>query len=723
MTDSADIDRFVLGGYEYQSRLGLDKETLAESVPRLLDPKAATETVHWQRNYLYAAVLEGEEGPIEVVVKQFPGGGGDSRGSKAARSWRMALEFLSHGLPTPEPVLLAEATDPRDASFFVTRRLGDVLEARYLLRAVNVGEEQDKFPHVDVELFLVSLGHLVREMHESGIWHRDLSIGNVLISRPNQPGAGAALHLLDLNRARLVPQLSNSQRTRDLCRMALDLSHHQRIFLEAYWGEPLASNDSRWRMYRLYRSGFLGRVEAKRKVRRVSGKLRRLFLGRGTHAHIPAAPSEASTRDRIVWDHLSDQPHQHATRWQRLRVRGSDFAAHTDAAISLLGSVPGIWSRYRELTKQLHTGEVSWGIPGISVRPGEEDPKDLLKLIRDLGSKHVLVRIHPWEEERSRELELSRRLSGDGYNVAFALPQNRDLVRDLSRWRSAVEEIAEQFSPFGRHFQIGQAVNRSKWGVWTYREYIDLAEVASEVLREYDGVELLGPAVIDFEFHALASILNLRKADVHFEIVSSLLYVDRRGAPEASQLGFDSVGKVTLLKAIAETSASSGDRCWIPEFNWPLWEGPHSPAGKTVSVDEDTQANYLVRYFLLVLGTGFVERVYWWQMIARGYGLVEPSAEGLRRRPSFHAMATLIGQLEGSTFLGPIPAEAPAHLYRFRTADGGETIVGWSAADPARVQLPGAVQRITTRDGRSSAADGSSEGQVTGSPTYFRLSD
>ena len=53
-------------------------------------------------------------------------------------------------------------------------------------------------------------------------------------------------------------------------------------------------------------------------------------------------------------------------------------------------------------------------------------------------------------------------------------------------------------------------------------------------------------------------------------------------------------------------------------------------------MDEETQADYLVRYYLLTLGTGLVERVFWWQVVARGYGLVDPAdpASPRRRPPS-----------------------------------------------------------------------------------------
>jgi hypothetical protein len=83
----------------------------------------------------------------------------------------------------------------------------------------------------------------------------------------------------------------------------------------------------------------------------------------------------------------------------------------------------------------------------------------------------------------------------------------------------------------------------------------------------------------------------------HFDAVSALLYVDRCGPPEGRQAGFDTLDKVRLLRAIADTGVNGGrGRCWITEMNWPLWEGPHSPAGRAVAIDEEIQADHLARY-------------------------------------------------------------------------------------------------------------------------------
>ena len=379
------------------------------------------------------------------------------------------------------------------------------------------------------------------------------------------------------------------------------------------------------------------------------------------------------------------------------------------------------------LARELYRRPTPFAGAGVCVRPLPDAPDLLLAALADLGLDKVLLRLHPWEDDHDAEEDLARELAGRGYELAFALPQNRDLVRDPARWRHQIEELAARFTPYGSHFQVGQAINRSKWGVWRYGEYLELAAQAAEILRRFPGTLILGPAVIDFEYHVTASLLNLRRAGVYFDVVSSLLYVDRRGAPEASQLGFDTVGKVLLLKAIAETGRNCGPESWVTEVNWPLWEGPHSPAGRTVSVDEQTQADYLARYYLLALTTGAVERVYWWQLVARGYGLIarRRDASGQRaelvRRPAFATLATLARELRDSRFLHPLPSPEGTRLFLFRDADGRERVAAWSTEGRRRAELPRPASTIVSRDGERSRAPAGTGIELFPSVRYFCL--
>lgn len=704
---------------------------LNELVRRWCDPSQALRTLHWGRNYLYESDGGGGEGTsLSVVVKQFRNQGLRKRlrrrfkGSKAEQSWTVARALFEAEILTPRPLALLESKRPDGPSFFVSELVGEVFEARYFFRALAAGREAELFPDVDPARFLRALGKAVRRLHLARFWHRDLSSGNLLVRQDESAEDGFLFYLVDLNRTRAGRRLTVSERTRDLCRLPIFDAELRRIFLSAYWGG--APSLPKRLLYELDRRAFLAKNRWKKVVRRPGAFLSDLLFQRQAHAHIPPPPEGAGKRDKAVWDALSDQPHQHAGRLERLLVRAADLPVHAQALVAVAMAAPRIRRRYHQLVAERYSCRLPFEGIGIALRPVPERSREVLEALDDLGVKKLLLRLHPWEDDHRHEEALARELVGRGFELAFAVPQNRQLVRDLDRWRAALEEIGERFAPLGRHFQIGQAINRSKWGVWNGREYLRLASTASEVLRRAGEVEILGPGVIDFEFHITAGILNLKRAGVHFDAAASLLYVDRRGAPENTQLGFDTVAKVTLLKAIADTARNCEGRSWITEVNWPLWEGPHSPAGRKVAVDEETQADYLVRYYILTLCSGMVERVYWWQLFARGYGLVVEEDGTLRRRPSFRALAHLNRRLSGATSLGPVRTSEtvpePARLYRFKTASGDDLVVAWSVAGESEATLPASAVAVFDRDGAELPAPDSSTVTLGTSPSYYLLS-
>jgi tRNA A-37 threonylcarbamoyl transferase component Bud32 len=697
---------------------------LAAELARLLDPAAALESLHWGRNYLYRAQLAGPAGPLDVVVKQYREDDLKGRfnrwlkGPKAARAFAAARACQAAGVATPEPILWARAVRRGGPSFYVCRHAAGGTELRYLLRAARAGTAAEDFPQLDAAALLAATGRLLARCHAAGLQHRDASVGNFLVVPT--AGGGFEVVVVDLSRARLGRPPGWAARHRDLNRLALDRPELWEPFLTGYWGA--APTARQLRTFQVFQRAFESKGRSKRPLKAVGAALKALGPRRA-HAHIPQAPEGAGRRDKVVWDYLSDQPHQHAGRWEKALVRLADAPAHVHQLVVAAAALPRIRRRYHELQAGLYQQPVPFDGIGLAVRPYPDAPEAVLDGVADLGVGHVLVRLHPWQQEHDTEEELARALAERGITLAFALPQNRDLVNDPARWEAAIAELAERFTPYGRSFQLGHAINRSKWGIWRPEEYLELAERALPLLRRHPGVEVLGPGVIDFEPQPLASLLNLKRPAFRLDGVASLLYVDRRGAPESPQLGFDTVGKVALMKAIADTARNSAPRLWVTEVNWPLREGPHSPAGKGVSVDEEHQASYLARYYLLALGTGWVERVYWWQLIARGYGLVCPDETGgLRRRPAFAALAQLQRRLGGSLFQGPLPAPEGARLYGFQVADGTQVVVGWTVGEtPLRASLPGPAQHTEDRDGHELPSSPSPEVELVGAPRYFAL--
>ncbi|HVS02137.1 MAG TPA: hypothetical protein VMT16_05145, partial [Thermoanaerobaculia bacterium] len=154
-----------------------DGGDLPAALPRLLDPAAARETLHWGRNYLYVAdwPARGEgAGGEAVVVKQFRNQGWRRRldrrlrGSRAERSWRMAWALRAAGIGTPEPVLWMEGRAAEAPSWLVTRHLAGWTEARYYVRALNAGEAEARFPDLPSAAFLAAVAALARRLHDRG---------------------------------------------------------------------------------------------------------------------------------------------------------------------------------------------------------------------------------------------------------------------------------------------------------------------------------------------------------------------------------------------------------------------------------------------------------------------------------------------------------------------------------------------------------------------------
>jgi hypothetical protein len=162
---------------------------------------------------------------------------------------------------------------------------------------------------------------------------------------------------------------------------------------------------------------------------------------------------------------------------------------------------------------------------------------------------------------------------------------------------------------------------------------------------------------------------------------------------------------------------------WITEVNWPLkGTGKYSPASGNPNVTEDEQADYLIRYYVLCLATGYVERIYWWQLVAPGYGLIDSREEPWRKRPSFFAFKTMVSFLRDSEFQGTI-SHSMAEIFVFHRE--GESFVviwtkdklHWGKSLDLDSFLPGEVDRIVGREGEDiPVQDGQIE--INGSPKY-----
>ncbi len=424
-------------------------------------------------------------------------------------------------------------------------------------------------------------------------------------------------------------------------------------------------------------------------------------------------------KETFRWNPYADQPHNMAPKNERLRHHFKHAGSYFPLLFSNLRKLgPGL-KLYRKYRKFQYREKVRITDPfAVAVSPLGDRNEEVVALLEELGVSKTLVRIASWEMDQFDEIEaLLILLKKRGTGIIFAVLQQRDDVLFPEKWEAFLDEAFSRFHKFSPYFEIGHAWNRTKWGVWDYTEYLSLAEKAVTSAEKHD-VKLVGPAVIDFEFHLYPPVLK----KIPFDVASSLLYVDRMGAPETYQAGWDTSKKLALLRATVDVCLEERP-LWITEVNWPLKNtGKYSPASGKPNVTEDEQADYLVRYYVLCLATGFVERIYWWQLVAPGYGLIVSREEPWRKRPSFFAFKTMVSMLKDSEFQGTIP-HPMAEIFVFHR-DGENFVVVWTKDESNWGKflaldsfLPGQVDRVVGRDGEDiPVQDGQIE--INGSPKY-----
>jgi hypothetical protein len=425
------------------------------------------------------------------------------------------------------------------------------------------------------------------------------------------------------------------------------------------------------------------------------------------HPEDPRPGNPSRSRDHFRWDDRHHQPHTDMGKWEKF------FASRSDAAqfLRLLGRNvtrfgPVVW-RYRAL---LHTPQAPQPVAndtfGVAVSPTPETWGRYLERIRDLDVRALLIRVPSWAPEPVFALhdELAR-LREEGTRFTFTLLQNRELVNDPERWGAFVCRAAARLGDLEPTFQLGHAINRKKWGIWHPDEYVRLMEAAAPARDASPSCRWIGPPVIDFEYYfTIHYLVGERPFD--FDGIAALLYVDRRGSPHNVQYGhFDLYRKILLLRAVIQASGHPDVPIHLTEFNWPLkGSGKHSPAGEHVQTDEAGQARYLVLYYLTAAATGQVASTFWWQLVARGYGLLDEDDAWTERR-AYRAFMHLLARTRGRVVRRLPESIRPLRGFLLQRGDQTEAML-YTAGEELPLDPAFPVQDATDLIGNVLAAKG-----------------
>jgi len=274
-------------------------------------------------------------------------------------------------------------------------------------------------------------------------------------------------------------------------------------------------------------------------------------------------------------------------------------------------------------------------------------------------------------------------------------------------------EVVRRYKPFGvRTYEIWNEPNASTF--WKPQpnpgDYAKLLEVAYKSCKDADPEStVIGCSTAGTDLDFIGRVLD---AGGHRSMDGISFHPYCQPLPPEKKLLTD----ISKLKGI-----SSGKPLWITEIGFPTYAG-------AAGVDEETQANYAVRTFLLARASPAVERVFWYDFQNDGEDQEEAEFNfGLVRldrapKPAYRACRTMASLVRN---LRPEELRLVGNMYlvKFGAGEDGLTAV-WrlGGAESVDIPCPGGHYRLIDRDGESrvvEAKGGSLEVMVSEKPRYI----
>ena len=194
--------------------------------------------------------------------------------SNARRSWNNASEMLRRGIATPTPIAFLEPSVRNQSgfSYFACEYIAEAISARELFDAFTAGKVAHRgFPK---QTLYVAIADFLVTMHARGVFHRDLSAGNLLLKAGDHENP--YVMLVDTSRARFCDRpLGRLSRTRDLMRLCHPLDWPNRSELVGlYYARLGTSPGPGWRLPFAY---YDWKHVAKRRLRGLLAQARKMI--------------------------------------------------------------------------------------------------------------------------------------------------------------------------------------------------------------------------------------------------------------------------------------------------------------------------------------------------------------------------------------------------------------------------------------------------------------
>ena len=342
------------------------------------------------------------------------------------------------------------------------------------------------------------------------------------------------------------------------------------------------------------------------------------------------------------WDSYSNQPYIIKDKELKREIYKKTLFDSLKLLFFNIFIFPTVFVIYILKLFNLHDKDDIHDIFAMGVSKENSTHHDISRL-KELDIKRVLIRFPMWEMDKISEYKEYIKQFND-FDVMINLMQCRKYIENHEALSKDVEIIFNTFKGVSE-YQIGTTINRKKWEFYSVDEYLRFFEVIKKVRdKKFPKIKLIGSSVIDFEYHfTLRSLFNFYK--VYYDRFSALLYVDRRGSPFNAQMGFDFFKKIELLYTMVQLSPKSSNKIYITETNWPINNtAPYAPTSEKECVSFQDYAEYMVAYHLIAIASKRIERIYWHQLNAKGYGLIN-NIDG-EIYPAFYAYKFMVKSIK-----------------------------------------------------------------------------
>jgi len=359
-------------------------------------------------------------------------------------------------------------------------------------------------------------------------------------------------------------------------------------------------------------------------------------------------------KKKFLWDSYSDQPHilKRALKKELRRGHGIDYfkLIVTNLFYFPYLFLKFLWKRLESEALAPNKARLKPSIPSVPSFYGLcvnlDKGKIQYELIEELGVKSLQIRVFLNDIENIETYVEFAKGFGDDKEILITVIQDREHIENHELLEKDITTIFQKFKAIANEFMIGNAINRIKWGFVSMEEYLRFYQVIQKVRDEqFLDIKLVGSSIIDFEYHfTIRTLFN--NYPIYYDKVSSLLYVDRRGTPYARQMKiFDFKNKIEFLDTIVKNSSKCENHIYITESNWPLsGTAPYAPTSEKECVSEALYNKYMIEYFDIAIESKKIEKIYWHQLIAGGYGLVDNRDGKIRRTKAFYSFKSMLNK-------------------------------------------------------------------------------